>query len=360
MDRTTLFRLAGAGAGAVVAAVATGVVVERRVVRTRRETGGEGDSLGALRGDTHQVTTDDGVLLHTEVDEVAPYSEARDREGEATVVFVHGYALTLDCWHFQRQHLRGKRRLVLFDQRSHGRSGHSVRDHATIDQLGHDLRAVLEQVVPRGPVLLVGHSMGGMAVMAFAERHPEVFADRVAGVALFSTAAGGLRPHRILGRFVPDRLGGTVGNRAMALLARAPELVDSARRRGSNVGFVVTDAFAFGRDVPAEYVEFVDDMLSGTSFDVLAEFFPHFAALDKYTVLSAFASVPTLVLGGTKDLLTSIGHSRTMASRITGARLVESPGSGHMVILEDADRVNTALDRLLADAEQRAGEDRAP
>jgi pimeloyl-ACP methyl ester carboxylesterase len=53
-------------------------------------------------------------VLHTEVDE----GEADD----ITLVLVHGYALNLDCWHFQRLHFRGQLRQVLYDLRSHGRS----------------------------------------------------------------------------------------------------------------------------------------------------------------------------------------------------------------------------------------------
>jgi pimeloyl-ACP methyl ester carboxylesterase len=261
---------------------------------------------------------------------------------------VHGYALNLDCWHFQREYFRGKHRMVFYDQRSHGRSGRGDRQHATIDQLGDDLRVVLEQVVPTGPVVLVGHSMGGMTIMALAERHPDLFEERVAGTALISTTAGGLRTHRVLSRLIPDRVGGTIGPRVVAGLALAPDLVDRLRRRGSNIGFMVADQFAFGDDVPASYVEFVDNMLAATSFEVLAEFFPNFDALDKFTVLESFGRVPTYIISGTKDVLTSIGHSRKMASAIPGATLLECQGAGHMVILERKDRVNSALDELFA------------
>ena len=101
-----------------------------------------------------------------------------------TLVFVHGYALNLDCWHFQREAFRGKHRMAFYDQRSHGRSERSDREHATIDQLGDDLARVIETVAPKGKVVLVGHSMGGMSIIAFAERHPKLFAERVAGVGL--------------------------------------------------------------------------------------------------------------------------------------------------------------------------------
>ena len=101
------------------------------------------------------------------------------RSDEPTLVFVHGYALNLDCWHFQREAFRGKHRMAFYDQRSHGRSERSDREHATIDQLGDDLAVVIEDGGAGGQVVLVGHSMGGMSIIAFAERHPKLFAKRV-------------------------------------------------------------------------------------------------------------------------------------------------------------------------------------
>jgi pimeloyl-ACP methyl ester carboxylesterase len=340
--------LAVAGVGAAAAAATAGVVVERRVVRNRKAGAAGADRLGGLHSAPLSVRTDDGVVLHAEVDEVAPYAGegATSRRVEPTMVFVHGYALNLDCFHFQREYFRGKHRLVFYDQRSHGRSGRSSKEHATIDQLGDDLARVLEELVPEGPVVLVGHSMGGMTVMAFAERHPEVFAERVAGVALISTTAGGLRTHRVISRLIPDSVGAQIGPRLIAGLALAPELMDRVRRRGSNLGFLVADQFAFGEDVPASYVEFVDNMLAQTSFEVLAQFFPNFDTLDKYAALRAFADVPTYIISGTEDVLTSVGHSRKMASKIPGSRLVECVGAGHMVILEQKDEVDAALDDL--------------
>lgn len=361
MRKRRLLGLAAAGAASAAAAVATGVFVERRIVKARKAGATGADELGGLHSARIPVLVHGGVTLHAEVDEIAPYDAAGSRHpaDEATLVFVHGYALNLDCWHFQRAAFRGKRRMVFYDQRSHGRSDRSHRDDAKVDQLGRDLKIVLDELVPTGPVVLVGHSMGGMAIMALAEQHPELFGDRVVGAALVSTTAGGLRPHRIISAYIPDAIGGTVGTRLIAGLARAPELVDSARRRGSNIGFLVTDTFAFGDDVPASYVEFVDQMLAGTPFRVLAEFFPNFEALDKFSVLEAFERVPTTIVCGTKDLLTSVGHSRKMAKRIKGSRLVEATGAGHMVILEQADKVNAAIQALLDTAESADGDEGA-
>jgi pimeloyl-ACP methyl ester carboxylesterase len=190
--------------------------------------------------------------------------------------------------------------------------------------------------------------MGGMSIIAFAERHPKLFAKKVAGVALVATTAGGLRPHRTLSRWIPDGLGQAVAPRIIAALAKAPELVDSARRPGSNVGFLVADQFAFGsKDVPAAEVEFLDEMLAGTSFGVLAEFFPSLSELDKFEHLLVLDEVPTTIICGTKDKVTSIGHSRKMAAQLPNATLVECEGAGHMVIFEARARVNEALDSLV-------------
>lgn len=340
--RRRMLGLAAATAGTLAAGGVAAALATRRSVRRRRSESTSRDPFGTLRSEPRPVTAMDGIRLHAEVDDP-------DEPGEGpTIVFVHGYALNLDCWHFQREHFRGAHRLVLYDQRSHGRSERSHADHATIDQLGHDLLTVIDHLVPEGPVVLVGHSMGGMTVMSLAESHPELFGDRIVGVALISTTAGGLKTHRVINPYLPDRVMRQVTPRAMALLARAPGLVDGARRTGSDIGFLVTSRMAFGSEVPTPYVEFVDEMLSQTPFEVLAEFFPNFDALDKFEVLHSFDQVPTLIVSGTNDLLTSVGHSRKMAKRIQGAELVEVEDAGHMVILEKKDEVNAALERLLA------------
>lgn len=351
--RSTLLKT-GIGMGAAAAAaVATGVVVEHRVVKTRRAAAQGADRLSVVHSDPLEVKADDGTILYAEVDEVAPYAgKGRHRGATAepgvTLVFVHGYALNLDCWHFQRTQFRGKYRMAFYDQRSHGRSERSPRGAATIDQLGDDLAAVIQQLAPDGKVVLVGHSMGGMSIMALAEGHPDLFAERVAGVALIATTAGGLHPHRILGRLIPDGVGELAAPRVVAALASAPELVDSARRRGSNIGFLVADTFAFGERAPVEEVEFLDEMLAGTPMSVIGEFFPNFSTLDKFAALGRVDAVPTTVIGGTKDRIISIGHCRKLASRMPNARLVEVEGAGHMVIFEARDQVNAEIEDLVA------------
>ena len=126
------------------------------------------------------------------------------------------------------------------------------------------------------------------------------------------------------------------------------KIVDGFRRAGKDVALVATAQLAFGDDVPGSYVEFVDRMLSATPFEVVAEFFPGFSSLDKFDSVEVLAKVPTAVICGTDDKLTSIGHSRKLHARIDGSTLLECHGAGHMVILERHAEVNGELDRLLA------------
>jgi pimeloyl-ACP methyl ester carboxylesterase len=336
--------------GAVgLAAAGAGVGVNRQRRRIAGRAPDDVPAFGSLRSDPVAVVADDGTPLHVEVDELEPPTKGRRKQKPPlTVIFAHGYALELDCWHFQREHYRGHVRTVFYDQRSHGRSGRSPVGNATIDQLGRDLMSVIEAVAPEGPIVLVGHSMGGMTLVALAEQQPELFGDRIVGTALISTTAGGLEPSRILFPMVPAwGSAGPVG-RTISALARTHKIVDGFRRAGKDVAVVATAQLAFGDDVPGSYVEFVDRMLSATPFEVVAEFFPGFSSLDKFDSVEVLAKVPTAVICGTEDKLTSIGHSRKLHSRIDGSTLLECHGAGHMVILERHLEVNGELDRLLA------------
>ena len=117
------------------------------------------------------VRANDGVQLY--------YEQDGPVDAPVTVVLVHGFCQNRDDLLFQRRALLaefGARiRIVSFDLRSHGRSRAATAEHATIDQLGADLDVVLRELVPTGPVVLIGHSMGGMTILALADARPELF-----------------------------------------------------------------------------------------------------------------------------------------------------------------------------------------
>jgi pimeloyl-ACP methyl ester carboxylesterase len=277
-----------------------------------------------------------------------------------TVVFCHGYCLNQDSWHFQRAAFREGLRLVFWDQRSHGRSersrSHLAGQPAAIDQLGGDLKAVIDAVAPTGPLVLVGHSMGGMTVMALADQHPELFVERVAAVALIGTTFGswsgvtlGLPSYgaKVLHRVAPG---------VLKALGRQRDLVERSRRLGSDLTSAVYRKFSFGtEDVDPAVERFAQRMLEATPIDVVAEFFPAFALHEKKTALAALRGIPTLVLGGTRDLLTPPEHSEAIAAELPDAELVIVQDAGHLVMLERPDLVNSRLALLLEQAARRSG-----
>ncbi len=142
-----------------------------------------------VRHTVHAVATPDGALLHATVD--------GDPDAPVTVVLAHGWTLSQAAWDDVAELLApdvaaGGLRLVRYDQRGHGRSTWGDVDPVSIDLLGEDLVAVLAELAPSGPVVLGGHSMGGMTIMALAAAHPELIGERVRGVALVDTSAGEL------------------------------------------------------------------------------------------------------------------------------------------------------------------------
>jgi pimeloyl-ACP methyl ester carboxylesterase len=149
---------------------------------------------------------------------------------------------------------------------------------------------------------------------------------------------------------MPLSVGGDLTHKVVALLGRGHRSIDRVRRLGRSVAMVATDMFAFGDAVPAAYVDFVDGMLSDTPFEVVAEFFPSFRLLDKFHAVAALEDVPTTIICGTSDKLTSVGHSRKLHAHIAGSTLLECEKAGHMVIMERHDQVNAELDQLIAAA----------
>jgi pimeloyl-ACP methyl ester carboxylesterase len=361
--------LIGAAVGVLAAGAAAGVAVERTVIgrRSGQRKQLEAEPFGSQRGTPHIFTADDGVELYVEVDELKrsrrPAPQAPRRIGrrqpappeDLTVIFAHGYGLNMDAWHFERRDLAGIGTMVFYDQRSHGRSGRSARSHVSIDQLGMDLYGIVERFAPTGPVILVGHTMGGMTIMALAEQHPELFGDRVIGVGLCSTSAGGLDGVPIV---FPGKLGmlaRSLATPTVAALARIPDVVERSRKAGSDLSYLLTRKYSFGSEVPPAFTEFVNEMIAATPIEVIAEFYPIFALHDKFDALEPLQKVECVVIGGDKDHLTPFAHAEEIVRRVPGAELVEVKNCGHLGLIEHHREFTAALLGMIERAEQALG-----
>jgi pimeloyl-ACP methyl ester carboxylesterase len=197
--------------------------------------------------------------------------------------------------------------------------------------------------------VLVGHSMGGMSVMSLADQRPDLFGDRVVGVGLVATSAVLVREDEVNLRGRLNQALHRYGPGAVATAAKQPDLVESVRRTGNDLGYVLIKRFSFARqDISPALVEFVAAMIAGTPVGVIADFLPQFGAHDTRRALAALDRVETLVVGAGGDQMTPVQHSRDIVAAVPSADYVEIPDAGHMVMLEHPELVTAHLRSLLA------------
>jgi pimeloyl-ACP methyl ester carboxylesterase len=329
--------------GAAAASAAAALAVERLVIgRTaRRDDPHADEGFGALVGEhSMSVVADDGIVLDLQQD--------GSPDAALTVVFVHGYTLSSGSFHFQRKALRsefgGRLRLVLFDQRSHGRSQRSSPERSTLTQLAMDLGLILDKVTGSGPVVLVGHSMGGMTIMQLAADRPELFGSRVVATVLISTSTGALNGVTL---GLPAPLGRAAGLMAPVMLRgarRAPNLVERGRRIGADLAWVITRRMSFGdAGVSPAVAEYVTRMIAATPVDVVADFYPALMAHDGARGLAALRNCRVVIICGDADRMTPLAHSRLIAEELPEAELHVIAGAGHVVVLERPDEVDGIL-----------------
>lgn len=257
---------------------------------------------------THWIPShDEGVIHVVESGDGAP------------IVLSHGVTLSVRTWFRQLEELPDAGfRVLAYDHRGHGSSQIGSAGHS-LDNLSEDVRGVLEGLDLRDAVL-VGHSMGGVAVQAFAIRYPEVLRERVAGMVLLSTLARAPL--------------GSQSTRIKARIERLTRRVPDTTRAWAapNLGLLLA-RLGFGHDPQPSHVELVRQMMLECTSDTRRDAPAVLIGLDLVEALRT-VDVPTLVIGGTADILTPPHEARRLAETIPGARLHLVEGAGHMVMLE--------------------------
>lgn len=318
---------AATAAGAVGAVAAAGVaatVVQKRHDEQRQILTTGDEPFGSVRSAPHTVFTADDLALHAEVD-----------EGPApTVVFVHGWLCDLDTWHYQRLALRNEVRMVFYDHRSHGKSDRSYAANSSLDNMADDLGRVLHDLVPEGPIVLVGHSMGGMTIMRYAANNPEEFGGRIVGVALIATSSGRLMRRSPALAF------------AVRMARALGRLLDWGRTFNS---YSVIRRFAVGPRASVQAIGQAHEMITRSPTSTILDFYENFLDLDLGEGLATVSKVRTVVVCGTRDQITPFSHSKWLAKSIEGSELVTVNDSGHMVMLEEPEQVTEAIERVLKD-----------
>jgi pimeloyl-ACP methyl ester carboxylesterase len=291
------------------------------------------------RDRSYVVTTPDGVPLA--VRETGP------ADAHVTMVFVHGFCLRMGAFHFQRTRLAEKWgprvRMVFYDQRGHGRSGEGAPETYTLTQLGEDLESVLQTLAPRGVIVLVGHSMGGMTVLSHARQFPDQYGQRIVGAALISSAAEGV---------TRSPLGEILKNPALEALRFTVRSAPRLMHRGRNVsrsliGPVLRAASYSDLHVSRSLDAFSQQMMNGTPIATLVGFLEALEKHDETAGLWTLLRIPTLVACGDHDLLTPDEYSRKMAASLPLSELVIVTGASHLALLDKPDAINDGLVRLI-------------
>ena len=287
---------------------------------------------------TVRVRAEDGTRLHTEV--FGP-------EDGYPIVLAHGITCSLRVWHEQINDLSRDFRVIAYDHRGHGRSGVPARRAYSLQHLAGDLDAVLAATLRPGERAVIGgHSMGGIAISSWADRFRHRVEERADAVALINTTTGDLLQKIKLLR-VPGML---AGGRALAAKRMIETFGGAPLFRGAQPGsrrFVAM--MAVGAEADPAIADFVHDLFAATppagrgawARVLVNEMGPRHIDLSGLTV-------PTLVIGSTKDRLLPMCQARKIADAAPNlVELVEMPG-GHCAPLEHPEAVNQHLRALVS------------
>jgi pimeloyl-ACP methyl ester carboxylesterase len=288
------------------------------------------------------ITSADGTVLH---------AEAFGPADGMPIVLAHGWTESLQYWIYQIRALSERGfHVVAYDLRGHGESQPAAGDDYSVDRFGEDLEAVLAEVVPDGrKAVLAGHSLGAMAIAAWAEHH-EV-EKRASAAALINTGVGDLIAEHLL---VPVPGIAQALNRTVAIHGflgnRAPLPRFSTPMTAAAIRYI-----AFGPAATPAQVAFFERMLIACPPDVRADVGMAMSELELHDALPRL-TIPTIVLAGEKDRLTPPGHARRIAEMLPALeRLTVLDDTGHMAPLERPDAVNDALLELAGKVREAAG-----
>jgi pimeloyl-ACP methyl ester carboxylesterase len=270
----------------------------------------------------HDIATPDGGTVH-----------AIEKGEGRPLVLLHGITLRADVWAPQFHQLTDRYRVIAVDLRGHGTSKAGDAGFG-IPRLADDLATLLTELDLHDAVL-VGHSMGGMTVMQFCGDHPDVLDERVAGLVFVAT-----RAHQVFPPYV-DRGARRLAAQGQAILDRGDPLPPRASASSPIV------RLAFGDRPPKRAVELVAEMTQSIPPEALVPSLSGLIEHDAREALKA-TNTPSLVVVGTRDLLTPVPSASHLAHLLPHADLVVLPRAGHQLMQERPDELAELIDAFVA------------
>ncbi|WP_441249175.1 alpha/beta fold hydrolase [Kitasatospora sp. McL0602] len=291
------------------------------------------DCVPPAPAEVYRIRSADGHWVH---------AEAFGPEGAPLVVLAHGWTCSIAFWAPVIRQLTPEYRVVAYDQRGHGGSDlPATAAGFSTAKLADDLEAVVTHVVPAGErAVLAGHSMGGMTIMAAADR-AEV-AARTAAAVLVSTGAGDLVAEL---KVVPAFVRGAGLRRVLHR-----QILESRLPLGpvNGASSAVLKYAVMGPETPADRVAAAAHVVHACPTRARHRWSKVLGTLDEYHQLPRLAA-PTSVIVGSHDKLTPpVLAQRILAALPDPQGLLELPGVGHMSPVERPAEVAAEIRRLAA------------
>lgn len=285
------------------------------------------------------ITTSDGVSLAVE-------EYGGDSHAGVTIVLQHGLCLSKESWAPQIRLLLRRygnaARIICFDLRGHGQSSTADMGTYTVERLGRDLAEVLRLLEVTGQVLLVGHSMGGMALLAYYQLADSQRPVEPAGLVLIATAAGRI-PERGLGRLLGIPVVELFAEAVTHMPHRSAERALGAFARSACRA--VARMCGYRELERATLASAIDEALRYTSIRTAVGFLLSIKKLDLYGVLPTISAATTVLSGS--DVLTPVAHSKEIAAGIPHAVHRHISEAGHMLLHEAPHAVVSEISRTV-------------
>lgn len=131
----------------------------------------------SLQGTIERIRRPDGTELHVEC--------FGDPSG-IPLILTHGWGLDSKEWIYIHSHLGKRCRTIVWDLPGLGKSSGPSNKDWSLEKMAHDLKAVIEFSGHR-PVVLVGHSIGGMIILTYCRLFSQGLSTRVSGIVLGQT-----------------------------------------------------------------------------------------------------------------------------------------------------------------------------
>ena len=283
---------------------------------------GTGEYLAGVRGSTLHVETEGPV-------------------GAPVLVLTHGWGFDASAWYHVRRQLRTDFRLHLWDLPGLGASTSFSDGIYEIERFAENLHLLTERA--DGPVVLVGHSIGGMTMLTFCRRYPDLLGSKVKGLILVDTTF--TNPLRTsVGAHILSPLQKPVAKAILHLNRLLWPVVWwmnwQSYLNGSS--HLVTRLMSFSRDVTRGELEFAARFTATEHPAVVAKGILATLDWDESATLERI-SVPTTVIVGKEDRMTVPAASRHMARTVPDGNLSEITPAGHSGIVEEGDAYAAAI-----------------